>query len=81
MKDYIKPTFIIAGLTPLSLSSGGCSIDEEGKALLDDMHGALDWSKAFASEGDGCSQVVASFDRFCKFTSEGIANPVVVIGS
>lgn len=80
MKDYIKPTFTLAGLFPVALAGASCGIDEAGKQLLEDMHGTLDWSKAFLSDpDDGCSNHIDQ-DMFCKFTAANYG-ATTVIGS
>ena len=81
MKDYIKPTFILAGLAPVALAGTNCSMTESLKNRLERLYGIEDWSQAFVNADDGCSEYFDSSNMYCKYTSEGIATPITVLGS
>ena len=70
MKDYIKPTFILAGLAPVALATMNCDFKLKGddlKALYEGMGYTEDmYSKTFAY-GESCEAPVPS--EYCKFTS------------
>ena len=78
MKNYIKPTFILAGLAPVAFAAGGCETDvADAKEIL----AALDreyTSDTFAV-GEECMDQV-DIDMYCKFTLQesGLAK---VLGS
>ena len=81
MKDYIKPTFTLAGLFPVAMASSNCSIDDDTKEALMDTWGIEDWSKAFFDSADQCSQDVP-VTGYCKFTHNDVfGTGLIVIGS
>ena len=81
MKDYIKPTFTLAGLFPVALAAGGCSIDNDTKESLIDVWGIEDWSKAFFDTADQCHEETL-IEGYCKFTHNDVfGTGLVVIGS
>ena len=71
MKDYIKPTFILAGLAPVALAVMNCELKLKG-ADLEDLYKKMGYTadevsgKTFAY-GENCEYPVPS--EFCKFTS------------
>ena len=67
MKNYIKPTFTLAGLVPTVFESGGCTISETDKEDLEWMFGG-DWSKMFVdTTTDGCAEA-AGIEDYCKLS-------------
>lgn len=80
MKDYIKPTFILAGLAPVALAASNCTITENLKGKLEKLYGIQDWSKAFFDTTDTCVEETF-IEGYCKYTSEGLATPITVLGS
>ena len=70
MKNYIKPTFMLAGLAPVALASGGCSAkmsDENILTLVEQMVG--DINNAFA-ETENCEEgIPTDLLNYCKFTA------------
>lgn len=81
MKDYIKPTFTLAGLFPVALAAGGCNIDNDTKELIMDMNGIEDWSKAFFDSADQCQDEIL-MEGYCKFAhTETFGTGLVVLGS
>ena len=81
MKDYIKPTFALAGLIPTALAAT-CSVKvtSEDLAEIYAVFGVTDPTKAFTdSETDGCTQQIpAGLTQYCKFTSTPEATGVVI---
>ena len=71
MKDYIKPTFILAGLAPVALASMNCDFKLKGadlQALYDGMgYDATEVSGKTFAYGEDCQYPVPS--EYCKFTS------------
>lgn len=71
MKDYIKPTFILAGLAPVALAAMNCALKLKGDDL-EDLYNAMGYytqearKKTFAY-GEECENPVPS--EYCKFTS------------
>ena len=65
MKDYIKPTFTLAGLFPVALAAS-CAISEDEADYLENFMGVTDWSKAFFDAKDGCEDATG-IDGYCKF--------------
>ena len=68
MKNYIKPTFVLAGITPLGLTTSGCAITEDEAAFMETYFGVKDWSKAFFDSGDGCKEEPTGIEGYCKFS-------------
>lgn len=64
MKNYIKPTFTLAGLFPMALAAS-CNISEADKETLEWMFDGQDWSKMFVDAGDDC-QEASGIDTYCK---------------
>jgi hypothetical protein len=68
MKDYIKPTFILAGLFPVAFAAS-CDViitREDADALFEQ------WGDKGFAESEPCQEPVPSdFIQYCKFTSEG----------
>ena len=65
MKDYIKPTFTLAGLFPVAMASSNCSMTEsELKDMVDFGGMNFDFSMS-----DSCTITDERLDAFCKFTS------------
>lgn len=79
MKDYIKPTFILANLSPMAMTSNSCSMtDSEFREIVGDA--GLEWT---FSPLEGCVNDEASgeLDMFCKFTAGEIDGMMSIIGS
>ena len=79
MKDYIKPTFALAGLFPTALAAT-CSVKvtSEDLAEIYATFGVTDPEKAF-TEIDGCEQPIPDgLTQYCKFTSTPEATGVVI---
>lgn len=79
MKNYVKPTFILAGLVPAALAGSDCSIKIEDKlTILQGIYGDDIPSNVFAM-GEECESPVP-VDDVCKFSfvEQGAA---VIIGS
>ena len=81
MKDYIKPTFTLAGLFPVALAGNSCHIDSDTRDFLIDMNDIVDWSKAFYDGGDGCSEETY-IEGYCKFNyADTFGSDTIVFGS
>ena len=79
MKDYIKPTFTLAGLIPTALAAT-CSVKVTSEDLTEiyATFGVTDPNKAF-TETDGCEQPIPDgLTQYCKFTSTPEATGVVI---
>ena len=77
MKDYIKPTFILATLSPMAMASNSCSMtDEEFREMVGDA--GLNWD---FSSLEGCQTTDGELDMFCKFTAGEIDGMMSIIGS
>ena len=80
MKDYIKPTFTLAGFFPVALAAtGACYVKEsEADEMLRDIN--PDWSYSDAAFGEIETQCGIQYPlgAYCKYTSEG---EFVIIGS
>ena len=77
MKDYIKPTFTLAGLFPVALASSNCTMTE---SELEDMVDFGDIEFNF-SVPDACTKTDSRLDAFCKFTAVGVENVMKVLNS
>ena len=80
MKNYIKPTFTLAGLAPVALAAGGCDItmSNENIASLFELFEITDTSKAFM-ESEGCIQALPDgIVEYCKFTLQDDGNGVII---
>lgn len=64
MKNYIKPTFTLAGLFPMALAAS-CTIADDEMEFLESFFQEQDWSKMFVDSGDDCA-VDSGIDFFCK---------------
>ena len=73
MKDYIKPTFILAGLAPVAFAAG-CAVKVTDNADLEiyfERFGITDPKQAF-TESDKCEKPLPDgLTQYCKFTSIG----------
>lgn len=72
MKNYIKPTFTLAGLFPVAFAAG-CPVKVTGDDLtvILETFGVTDASKAF-TESEGCEQAIPDgVTQYCKYTSTG----------
>jgi len=79
MKDYIKPTFTLAGLIPTALAAT-CSVKvtSEDLAEIYATFGVTDPEQAF-TESDSCNQAIPDgLTQYCKFTSTPEATGVVI---
>lgn len=66
MKNYIKPTFTLAGLVPVALASDGCNISERDKEEIESLYGH-EWSKLFVdAETDRCEEATYLEGTYCK---------------
>lgn len=78
MKNYIKPTFTLAGLFPVAFAAGGCANDiADAKEIL----AALDHeytSDTFAV-GEECKDQV-DIDIYCKFSLQE-SGLIAILGS
>ena len=78
MKDYIKPTFTLAGLFPVALASSNCTMTESELQDFVDF-GELD--EFNFSVRDACKKTDSRVDAFCKFTAVGVENVMKVLNS
>ena len=79
MKDYIKPTFTLAGLIPTALAAT-CSVKVTSEDLTEiyAVFGVTDPKQAF-TESDGCDQPIPDgLTQYCKFTSTPEATGIVI---
>ena len=79
MKDYIKPTFTLAGLIPTALAAT-CSVKVTSEDLTEiyAVFGVTDPEQAF-TESDGCDQPIPDgLTQYCKFTSTPEATGIVI---
>ena len=81
MKDYIKPTFTLAGLFPVALAATACTYKYKGdelQALYDAMrYTEGQYDKTFAySEVDCAAAPVPA--EYCKFTSSDVDGVVAL---
>lgn len=81
MKDYIKPTFTLAGLFPVALAAS-CPIKmskDDVNTLLEQI--GIDIEQAFA-ETENCGEPVPlDIIGYCKFTSAGTEPGQTVLSS
>ena len=68
MKDYIKPTFILAGFTPTALSTVACNIPKDELENLKGIIGVDPKDKTVFTEAEQCADPY-DVGFFCKFTS------------
>lgn len=69
MKDYIKPTFTLAGLFPVAMAANGCTSTSEDFSLLKDILGIPYYDKAaFATTETDCTDKY-DIEQYCKYTS------------
>ena len=70
MKDYIKPTFTLAGLFPVALASTACSTTQDDLDLISAILSGVDIKNpnVFASTED-CADAY-DIDMYCKYTAE-----------
>ncbi len=68
MKDYIKPTFTLAGLFPVALATGSDCAMKTGD--LNNIIGGwgIDVNKALGPTEAGCD-IKLDIDMYCKFTA------------
>ena len=78
MKDYIKPTFTLAGLFPVALAVGGCTIQLKEYAEIMDIYGVTA-EDAFAP-GEACN-VELPIDDVCKYTMQESGTAATILGS
>ena len=81
MKDYIKPTFTLAGLFPVALA-GSCPVKmsrDDVNTLLEQM--GFDVDNAFAETESCVDQVPLDILGYCKFTSAGTEPGQTVMSS
>ena len=79
MKDYIKPTFALAGLFPTAFAAT-CTVKvtSEDLAEIYATFGVTDPEQAF-TETDGCTQPIPDgLTQYCKFTSTPEATGIVI---
>lgn len=72
MKDYIKPTFTLAGLFPVAFAvTCPVKVTDDNLSTILAQLGVTDPTQAFA-ESENCSQAVPDgITGYCKFTSTG----------
>ena len=67
MKNYTKPTFMLASLGVNALAAGtNCSISSEDKEIISGILGESDWNDGFGLGEENCTIPVVGY---CKFTS------------
>ncbi len=67
MKNYIKPTFTLAGLAPVALATNNCSVDIDDRlTIIQGIYGDNIPSNVFAM-GEECESPVP-VDDVCKFS-------------
>ena len=79
MKDYIKPTFALAGLFPTAFAAT-CTVKVTSEDLTEiyATFGVTDPEQA-STETDGCTQPIPDgLTQYCKFTSTPEATGVVI---
>ena len=79
MKDYIKPTFALAGLFPTAFAAT-CTVKVTSEDLTEiyATFGVTDPKQAF-TESDNCEQPIPNgLTQYCKFTSTPEATGVVI---
>ncbi len=72
MKNYIKPTFTLAGLFPVAYAAS-CTVKVTSGDLAEILaaFGVTDPAQSFA-ESEGCAQPIPDgITQYCKFTSTG----------
>ena len=70
MKDYIKPTFVLAGLFPVALAAG-CTTTDTDLAIIKQFAKVDASTKGlFATTEIDCNTKIP-LTQYCKFTSEG----------
>lgn len=80
MKDYIKPSFTLAGLFPVALAAGsGCFAKVEQVQVAFERLG-WEYTDTAINSADQC-QDVYPIDGFCKYTAVDTLDAVKVIGS
>lgn len=81
MKDYIKPTFTLAGLFPVAMAASGCNSTSDDLSLLKDILGIpYDDKAAFAMDEDCADKY--DVEQYCKFTSVEEGSAVIkILGS
>ncbi len=78
MKNYIKPTFTLAGIAPVALAGTNCTIKQKEYKDLYDLYGVTP-EEAFAM-GEDC-QVGLPLEGVCKITMADNGTAVTIIGS
>lgn len=78
MKDYIKPTFTLAGLAPVALAGTNCTIKQKEYADIYDLYGVTP-ENAFAM-GEDCVEQLP-IEGVCKLTLADSGTAVTIIGS
>lgn len=68
MKDYIKPTFTLAGLFPVAMASSGCNIPKDELENLEIIIGVDPTNKDVFTSAENCVDQY-DIDLYCKFTS------------
>lgn len=79
MKDYIKPTFILAGLAPVAFAAT-CPVKVTSEDLTEiyGTFGVTDPNQAF-TETENCKQPIPDgITQYCKFTSTPEATGIVI---
>ncbi len=82
MKDYIKPTFTLAGLFPVAMAASGCNSTSDDLSLLKDILGIpYDDKAAFAMAEADCTDKY-DVEQYCKYTSVAEGDTVIkILGS
>mgnify|MGYP006992121566 FL=1 len=79
MKDYIKPTFTLAGLFPVALAGTACGITKGEIADIFENDFGWEYSDQALGMNEAC-QVKFDIEMFCKFTSTDVPD-FKVLGS
>jgi hypothetical protein len=71
MKDYIKPTFALAGLVPVAFAASDCGITKGEIADIFQNDFGWEYSDQALAMTESC-QVKYDIEMFCKFTSTDV---------
>ena len=83
MKNYIKPTFTLAGLAPVAFAAGKCNVklNADDLTVLYEQLDITDPTQAFMESEDCVAAIPDGLTQYCKFTSVGTVGIGVVLGS
>lgn len=80
MKDYIKPTFVLAGVSPVSLNSVGCSTSRDDLDLISAILSGKDIADPNVFTITESCVDSYDLDMYCKYTAES-SGATKVLGS